>query len=508
MYKSGICVVWCSMLWYAAYPIPISFERFVQLNTDGKIIKTVDLIGDAHKPFREIVNQPSRKRALGEEKSYFTTAERTLVSTLRSLGERAPTKTLLWEYPHIDMNSMDTYFLLAGGNLLQNDLKNTFVSFIDCDTYRSFLEPELRFLLGARDVSNGPLATFQEKLIQLTSIEFPPFQQDLVRAKQVSQDQSDWILKEWQFFIKTVKSSFLQKILDPYLQQNTNATLQDFKSYIEKNAQVEKIFDKLILELLMEFETVFKLMSFETSHSIVYAGAAHGVHIASMLDKGLHYSKVITIMPPSISGKERFFLPLSTKTWQYLTEDAQKSVTRYKQFGKKPLSKNIEVALIHEFIALFDALQAGALSDEAALMRLKDLFLKADKTFFNLLEARENALGETLLYGAIKHGLKETVTYLINKGARLTIRNNEWKSPLHYAALLPDPAIFTMILDRVDTYFKDKEGKTAFAYINPLWKNQLPALLKKKNQKELRTLKYYLKSFNQDLDYLEKLLIS
>uniref|UniRef100_A0A8C3HKV3 Ankyrin repeat domain-containing protein n=1 Tax=Chrysemys picta bellii TaxID=8478 RepID=A0A8C3HKV3_CHRPI len=99
-------------------------------------------------------------------------------------------------------------------------------------------------------------------------------------------------------------------------------------------------------------------------------------------------------------------------------------------------------------VSIFDAAAKGDLSDLAKVLKENDI---------NAV----NASNETLLHIAAANGHLAIIEYLINKGAKLNVKDKKGRTPLHRAAEKgQDDAVKVLLQAGAYIYSLDKEAKT------------------------------------------------
>ncbi|XP_072368968.1 CARD- and ANK-domain containing inflammasome adapter protein [Scyliorhinus torazame] len=102
-------------------------------------------------------------------------------------------------------------------------------------------------------------------------------------------------------------------------------------------------------------------------------------------------------------------------------------------------------------VEITELYQAAALGDLASL----------DRAFGNSDVNGTNASNETLLHIAAAHGHVAIIEYLLNKGAKVEVRDNRQQSPLHRAAVEGHLAAAKMLLQAgAHIYALDKESRS------------------------------------------------
>ncbi len=474
--------------------LPFEFKRIIIIDKNNVIIKVIDLISDFHEPLHELVKNPSRNQQAylsKEEKGAFTTAERTLLITLRKLAKQGAPIQLLWEHEPYSTWKLKTindpviHWMLYG-NELESEFsvdKGKSIVFNNGDTYR--LEVKGLLYLSPDAFSISMLQ--QEDLLDVPLKEF--FKFDELKAllgtvSEATKDLKDVKASVFKNYYKTLSDLWLvytkEKIqplyryLNKMFLQNPNITIGEARDIMSKNKEEEKV-SKMIVSFLdiADIEFLIKIFAQFYKHTIVYAGGDHCRAVAQLLVDKFGGSEVIDLgtdkafrIDSRVTDQEASFIPvLSPRTWFYLAENPQKSLKRFKA-NRKPFINLADDNIWNSFINLRDLIddfqpstkEENELFDQEALKKLEDFYKKSSKTFIDFINVRDGSM-KTLLFYAVEKSLPETTAFLLKHNARMNIQDVEGNTPLHYAKTSD---ITKFLLEwGASMKIKNRKGKTA-----------------------------------------------
>jgi hypothetical protein len=452
---------------------PYQYRRIV-IAPDNKIIKTVDLISDFHFPLHELVKKPSRARQkllTLDERSAFTTAERTLLVTLRALAQKNKPIELLWEQPasvegweHPELNDIIDMDWILYSHRLKDEFspeKNKSVVYKNSDTYRipSNIKHDPEILL----LSNRLLKKFN--VLQMPIKEILSFVGSLLDPKTSKAFQDLENVKKYQFknYYEQLVALWqkysdnnvqpLHIFLEKLLMKNPTLTAQEARKLIEDEGKDKEI--KSLVNLIIDLpdiEFLIKLFASPNDHSIIYAGGDHCDKISELLINDFNGKEIVNLgttgtsfeTEKSKSKLEAKFIPvLAAKTWVYLAEDPQQSFARFRSRGR-PFINLASDAMWHTHATLQNQIQeiekmrlekkSVELKEEDIKMRdaLTAFYKKSSKTFIDFINIRDKNM-HTLLFHAVLGNLFETSAYLIQHGARVNALGSLGNTPLFYA---------------------------------------------------------------------------
>lgn len=439
---------------------PYRFTRLMLLDKDKKIEKTVDLISDRHVEIHEKVKRRSRgQKSLlsAEETSIFTTTERSLLSTLRTIHETASEKIdLLWEYVADENNLLpnQSHFIFYGGKqarsifIPHNSKNQAGLFFKDSDTQRK--EAGLGFELLWYKLNHNPemdLSDFKASVFQ------QQYSKVAAYVRSTAQDPDNKALALSQELDKKLNAGerLFEAVINKY---GDGATLDDLLEYCFATLTSQEIFDFFtpFLEDIANYEFIYNIMNSKTSRSIVYAGGAHCTAVIDYLIKH-GYTKIIDI---NAQPRDTILdIPISHKAWSFLQESAQKSLQRYQAHGKKPFIFDAPQELITAWVSVMQT----ALGDKPTLKTLQKLVPQIHKGYANLIEARDQNTGESFLFSLVKNNYLTSAAYLLKNQARPNALNNQGETPLFYALYSPEMTAL-LLHNGANPYLVTKNGRT------------------------------------------------
>jgi len=227
--------------------IPVTFTRVV-LEKEGKIWKTIDLVGDYHHNVPVLStdkNDPNETYLSEDEKKHCSDSERAFLNTLYYLDKNSPEKIdLLWEdgpqnEPQDGQNIMyianPTHSLLGNKNLKNIYQKFTNkLSFIPADCWRN---NEMRTLLliaiGKIDLDTAQAGTYVDYFTFLHHIEdhFNGKAEAVQLLSLVKKHQSEEIYNQVKSAYDSFKDQQLKPLFDEYIKPYRDNNL--FKSLSE-----------------------------------------------------------------------------------------------------------------------------------------------------------------------------------------------------------------------------------------------------------------------------------
>ena len=508
---------------FILYPViifssPYQYRRILLID-NNRIIKTVDLISDLHDPLHEIVSKPSRKRSklTPEEKTSFTSAERTLLITLRKLTEEKRPIELLWE-ESIDrpkfksptalnpayscqLNSndrmKDQWQWMEYSNRLKNEFnlsKGSSVIYKNTDTYRPLTqETDIYNLLPHEtNISVNILeAPFKNIVYWLKSLLDPHHSKVIIDLENIKKNYFnnyfDHLYAFWKKFAEE-KVRPLYEFLNIILQKNPHITIKNFKELIKKQNQEYRL--QMLLHgvfQLPDAEILIKLFGSSYDHSIVYAGGSHCDIVADYLITNFNGIEVINLGTDSHSTHKYNFSPvLLARTWLFLEETPLVSFNRYKRYGMRPVINLASDTLWNDFVTLRDELSVKPKrNEENTYNKLVDFYKKSSKTFIDFINVRDDQK-KTLLFYAITNNLLKIAHFLLQHGARVNIQDSSLQTPLHYA--MSDEALILLLEHGAKTNIKDSENNTAVDRAQkyfPRWLTILEEFNQRKRKKAL-----------------------
>ncbi len=446
--------------------LPFEFKRIIIIDKNNVIIKVIDLISDFHEPLHELVKNPSRNQQAylsKEEKGAFTTAERTLLITLRKLAKQGMLIQLLWEHtPYSNWQSRALNDPRTDWTLYSNTLQDEFsadkgksIVFTNGDTYRINVKTDPEYLLSAEftdqqlqqnNLLDTPLKKFVEFINKATASKSTKDLEDVKVS--VFKDYYERLSDLWRSYAKE-KVQPLYRYLNKMLLLNPTMTLGEFRSIISKQNNEEEL--STLVGSFMEIadvELIIKMFAQSYKHTIVYAGGDHCRKIAKLLRDNFGGIEVVNLgttmesfrVDDRVTDREALFTPvLSPRTWFYLAENPQKSLKRFKA-NRKPFINLAGDDMWNSFFALRDLMadfqlstkEENELFDQETLQKLKNFYIEASKTFIDFINVRDGSM-KTLLFYAVEKSLPETTAFLLKHNARMNIQDVEGNTPLHYA---------------------------------------------------------------------------
>lgn len=435
MNRRIIAYLYCLHLLTASnvYAYPITFNRLI-LKKDNKIIKVVDLIGDFHAGIEHKVRKASRTTPTTllthTEKEKFTSVERTLIRTIRELGNQRGREatTLLWEW-NDEMYQMPQFttkaFMFDKGSELRKQFakdQHKNIVFISADTYRSH-GPFIEF--GARALSGHP---FNETLTVADVLAFvkDPLKNN-PKSKHLAQidldNISDATIKkalttDWETFVANTIEPFVQKY-----EQYQNTSIKDFVT-AHTDVAIEFFQDLLsgAYKVMTDYELLFKLFGkYSTKHVIIYAGELHCEAVIKKLQNNFNFVSVIRCgiggnIEQEIILESLHKITLVPHVWHFLKEPIYKRVAH-------PYDHILSVQDILDF---FEA-TAHNKQDEA-----KAELQKAHKAYIDLVNAQDASFNTALCLAALNNELP-MVKFLLDHGAYVNLANEVGETPLYFA---------------------------------------------------------------------------
>ncbi len=475
-YKKIVCTILLLMSSGYLIAYPFRLRRIILTSPGNKtIIKTIDLIYDTHIAVQELVKNPSRGKQqylAEEEKEAFTTAERTLLITLRRLAEQKKPIELLWEYvpptKSIAINDPIRALWLRYGHQIMDEFspdKKKSLVFKSSDTYR--ISP-WRFEILLQPIDKLRSATMPLVRDDGTIEQVPHLNQKLaLYTKNIQelygnqskafldlQEVQNHAFKTYDQPLSLIWQNFSNQHVKPLyvyftdiLTQNPDIEVLQFRQSIEQDPIKKQFLNELYKHYvrIADAEFLIKIFASDYDHTIMYAGANHCDVVSETLINQFGGKAVTDLGSDHTWVDSRFnntpFLSvLSPRTWSYVVEDPQKSLQRFKEHHNKPLKNLVDPLIKNQFEKLRDHMMdlpqdptVVTKSDNAILKQLEDFYTRASKTFVDFINVRDGAR-KTLLYYAVQKNLLATTEFLLKHNARVNIQDYKLNTPLHSAS--------------------------------------------------------------------------
>lgn len=452
MFNKKKILIFCSILTQISiiYAFPYRLCRLVLLDDNKKIQKTIDLISDIHIETHEKVKKPSRGQRsllLAEEQHEFTTPERTLLIALRKLNTTSPEAIeLLWEYVPGEGTELpgQSDFLKYGGRQAKKEfLSDNKINFKESDSKRERLRPDLQYMKMSG-------SSWLPDYLDLST--FHGHYNKVIDQINKEADQKENAASE---LAKNLHKKLLEfsRLMDIHSTEYGNkANLDTFFKYINK-LKDKGVLEKILIMDLADYEFIYNVLNSHASHIIVYAGGGHCESVIKyIMQHG--YIKIIDIDTEPLDNE--FYSALSHKTWNVLLESPQKSLRRYYNYGKKPLTIKAPKNLIKEWTELLSDYEP--MGDLAMFKKLQILVPQLHKTYTNFLEARNRKTGGTLLLHAVKNNYFESAKYLLKNQARPNARDYRRRTPLFHALYSPK-MVELLLRNGADPYLIEGYGR-------------------------------------------------